>query len=105
MTENTTEKRDETSEAAPFQTELGTGREGFLAHVIVESLNLGERTPEDFIRNFPPMSIMLALAERADLRANILVAAAGTKEKTALKKTAESAGDDLQIALEKATPR
>lgn len=115
MTENTTETRDETtrlpalsadspdgqeSEATPFQTELGTGREGFLAHVIVKSLELGERTPEDFIRNFTPMDIMLALADHSDLRARILVGATGIREKTAQKKTAESAGEDLQIALD-----
>ncbi|OGL73232.1 hypothetical protein A3E39_02885 [Candidatus Uhrbacteria bacterium RIFCSPHIGHO2_12_FULL_60_25] len=84
----------------PFQTDLGAGRDGFLAHVIVKGLELGERTPEDFIRHFPSKAIMLALADRPILRANILVAATGTKEKTALKKSADSAGDDLQIALD-----
>ncbi|HWQ99797.1 MAG TPA: hypothetical protein VN397_03050 [Candidatus Methylomirabilis sp.] len=103
MTDETTEVQqgDAPTEASkPFQTELGTGRDGFLSHVIVKGLELGERTPEDFIRHFSPMDIMIALIERPILRANILVEATGTKEKTALKKTAESAGGDLQIALD-----
>lgn len=83
-----------------FTTELGRGREGFLAHVIAKGLELGERAPDDFIRHFSPSAIMLALAERPMERARILVEATGIKERIALKKDAAGSGSDLQIALD-----
>jgi hypothetical protein len=46
------------------------------------------------------MDIMMGLAERPDLRANILVPTTGVRAKIASKKSAEAAGADLQIALD-----
>jgi hypothetical protein len=43
---------------------------------------------------------MLALASQPRLRANIVVPTIGLNEKVALKKSAESIGEDLQIALD-----
>lgn len=83
-----------------LESKLEPGMLRFLAHVIENGLQAGLRTQHDFIRHFPPKDIMLGLTERPDLRANILVPTTGVRPKIALKKTAESAGLDLQIALD-----
>jgi hypothetical protein len=79
---------------------LGTGRERFLAHVIEHGFDIGRRTPEDFVRHFPPAVIMEGLKNQPRLRSSLLVATTGVKERVALKKNWESAGQDLQIALD-----
>jgi hypothetical protein len=79
---------------------LSKGRERFLAHVIEHGFEVGRRSPEDFVRHFPPTLIMEGLKDQPKLRADILVLATGLKEKVALKKTWESCADDLQIALD-----
>lgn len=84
----------------PRSSTLTKGRERFLAHVIDHAFEVGRRTPEDFIRHFPPTVIMEGLKEHPALRAKILVLTTGVKEKVALKKRWESCADDLQIALE-----
>ena len=86
----------------PFTSKLGHGRERFLAHVVEHALSAGRRTPEDFIRHFPPASIMAGLRDRPSLRANILVTTTGIKFRIAVKKSSESAGEDLKIALDEA---
>ncbi len=83
-----------------FRSKLGDGLSRFLAHVIEHGLEVGRRTPEDFIRHFPPPTIMKALEGQPELRANILVITTGIRPKVALKKSAESCGIDLQIALD-----
>jgi len=79
---------------------LSKGRERFLAHTIEHGFEVGRRSPEDFVRHFPPTLIMEGLRDQPKLRANILVAATGLKEKVAIKKSWESCADDLQIALD-----
>jgi hypothetical protein len=93
------QKKDITKEGTRTSS-LTKGRERFLAHVIEHGFEVGRRSPEDFVRHFPPTLIMEGLKDQAKLRANILVAATGTKEKVAIKKTWESCADDLQIALD-----
>jgi hypothetical protein len=83
-----------------FTSKLGHGRERFLAHVVEYALRSGRRTPEDFMRHFTPATIMEGLRARPSLRANILVTTTGIKFRIAVKKSAESAGEDLKIALE-----
>lgn len=83
-----------------LESQLEPGMLRFLAHVIENGLQAGLRTQQDFIRHFTPKDIMQGLAERPDLRANILVPTTGVRPKIALKKTAESAGLDLQISLD-----
>jgi hypothetical protein len=78
---------------------LGDGRQRFLSQVVAQALESGLRSPKDFIRHFSPKAIMTALASQPRLRANIVVPTIGLNEKVALKKSAESAGEDLQIAL------
>lgn len=93
------QKKDSNKEGTRSST-LGKGRERFLAHVIEHGFEVGRRSPEDFVRHFPPTLIMEGLKENAKLRAEILVQATGVKEKVAIKKTWESCADDLQIALD-----
>jgi hypothetical protein len=78
---------------------LGDGRQRFLSQVVAQALESGLRSPKDFIRYFSPKAIMMALASQPRLRANIVVPTIGLNEKVALKKSAESTGEDLQIAL------
>jgi hypothetical protein len=83
-----------------FVSKLTEGRERFLAHVVEHTLEIGQRTPDDFIRHFPPAAIMDGLRDQPLIRSQILVLTTGVKQKIALKKTAKSAGEDLQIALD-----
>ena len=92
-------KKDTTKEG-PRASQLSKGRERFLAHVIEHGFEVGRRSPEDFVRHFPPTLIMEGLKDQPKLRADILVQATGVKEKVAIKKSWESCADDLQIALD-----
>jgi hypothetical protein len=85
---------------AGFSSKLEHGRQRFLAHAIEHAFEVGRRTPADFIRHFPPQAIMQALAERKDLRADILVPTTGLKQRIAVKKSWQSAADDVQTALD-----
>jgi hypothetical protein len=82
-----------------FISKLGEPRDRFLAAVVEHALSVGRRKPTDFIRSFGPRDIMRALGDQAALRAKILVAATGVNEKIASRKPADSAGEDLEIAL------
>jgi hypothetical protein len=92
--------KKDTTKDAPRISQLSKGRERFLAHVIDHGFEVGRRSPEDFVRHFPPTLIMEGLKDQAKLRAEILVQATGMKEKVAIKKSWESCADDLQIALD-----
>lgn len=83
-----------------FVSKLKEGRQRFLAHAIEHGLGCGRRTPQDFIRHFPPTAIMQGLEYQPNLRANILVLTTGLKKKIALKKSWEDSATDLQIALD-----
>jgi len=87
-------------EAKSFVSGLGTGREGFHSEVTEYVLRIGERTPEDFIRHFPPTTIMNALAARPTERARIIAEATGVHDRVAHKMSPENSGEALQIALE-----
>lgn len=82
------------------KSNLKTGAERFLAQVVARSLTSGIRTNEDFLRSFPPIDLMRGLDSAPDLRGSILTKAVGFHERIARKKTAESAAEDLRIALE-----
>jgi hypothetical protein len=83
-----------------FKSELKTGAERYLAQVIVTALNEGWRTPDDFLRHFKPADLMQRLEKAPDLRATVLVKAAGVHERIARKKSTGSAAEDLRIALD-----
>src|SRR4051794_19778992 len=84
----------------PFKSELKTGAERYLAKVMVSALNDGWRKPEDFLRHFKPGDLMQRLEKAPDLRAAILVKAAGVHERIVKKKSTSSAAEDLRIALD-----
>lgn len=75
----------------------------FLARVVDHTLQDGFRTPEDFLRHFPPATIVSSLSSDDELRVKVLVATTGTHEKIALKKSVASAAEDLTLALEEGT--
>lgn len=100
MGEQQQDGKDRTEVEEPFISNLESGSERFLAEVVAEVLATGEQGPEDFIRHFSPAAIMEALSEESILRAQILIPTTGLKERMALRKSAEGAGADLQMALE-----
>lgn len=83
-----------------FESKLEKPEQRFLAHVIEHAFQVGRRLSSDFVRNFSARAVMSALERRPDLRADILVPATGVNHKVALRKSAESSGEDLQIALD-----
>lgn len=88
------------SESSNFKSELKTGAERFLARTMVHALNEGWRSADDFLRHFKPNDLMLGLEKATELRAKILVQAAGVHERIAKKKSTGSAAEDLRIALD-----
>jgi hypothetical protein len=86
--------------ASNFKSDLKTGAERFLSQVIVSALQDGWRTPDDFLRHFKPQDLMQGLEKAPDLRAAMLVKAAGVHERIAKKKSTSSAAEDLRIALD-----
>ncbi|HWZ87500.1 MAG TPA: hypothetical protein VNW92_01585, partial [Polyangiaceae bacterium] len=79
---------------------MKTGAERFLSQAIVHALAQGFRSPDDFLRHFKPLDIMQALESAHELRADILVKAAGVHQKIALKKSTTSGAEDLRIAID-----
>lgn len=84
-------------------SELGDPRHRFLAQIVEYTLAEGFRTPEDFLRHFPPATVVESLSSADDLRVKLLVAATGTHEKIARKKSVGSATEDLELALAERT--
>jgi hypothetical protein len=83
-----------------FKSELKTGAERYLAQVMVTALNEGWRSPDDFLRHFKPADLMQRLEKAPELRANLLVKAAGVHDRIARKKSTSSAAEDLRIAID-----
>jgi len=100
MTSTATQSPRAASADPAITSSLGDGRQRFLAQVVAHGLASGRRSAKDFIRHFPPKTIMLALESQPRLRANIVVPTIGLHEKVALKKSSSALGEDLQIALD-----
>ncbi|MBX3268849.1 MAG: hypothetical protein KF729_01225 [Sandaracinaceae bacterium] len=83
-----------------FESALAPGRARFLARVLDHAFALGRIGPADLLRHFPPRAIMAGLEGEPQRRAQILVACTGVRMKIAIKKSAESCAEDLQIALD-----
>ncbi|MGC4067517.1 MAG: hypothetical protein QM784_23305 [Polyangiaceae bacterium] len=90
---------DQSSSVIQFESKLSDGRQRFLAFAIEHALHVGRRSARDFIRHFPPEVIMEGMADKPDLRAEILAQTTGLKLKIAAKKSWQSAAEDLRIAL------
>lgn len=93
---------EQSSSAVQFESKLSDGRQRFLAYAIEHALLVGRRSAKDFIRHFPPELIMEGMADHPELRAEILAQTTGLKAKIALKKSWQSAAEDLRIALTEA---
>ena len=89
-----------TDTAVAFKSSLKTGAERFLAQALAHALAQGFRTADDFLRHFKPLDLMVALESAHELRAEILVKAAGVHQKIAIKKSTTSGAEDLRIAME-----
>ncbi|MCB9593526.1 MAG: hypothetical protein H6719_12400 [Sandaracinaceae bacterium] len=87
-------------ESRAYESQLPDGWQRFLAHVVEHAFAIERRQPEDFIRHFPPSAIMAGLEDEPQRRANILVICTGVRMKIAVKKSAKSCAQDLQIALD-----
>lgn len=83
----------------PYASQHATGRERYLTQVMEYSLAQGWVTPDDFLRRFPPRTLVTSLAEQEELRVELLVKVGKVHEKLAAKKSIESAGEDLEIAV------
>jgi hypothetical protein len=92
--------KGQNSAGSQTKSELKTGAERFLVYVTSRALDDNWRTPDDFLRHFKPHDLMTALEKAPDLRATLLVKAAGVHEKIARKKSTSSAAEDLRIALD-----
>lgn len=90
----------ESSGVETFVSGLGKGREAFHSEITEYCLRVGERTPEDFLRNFSCSKIMISLASRPLERARIISELTGVHERVANKLSPENAGETLQIALD-----
>ena len=88
------------SKSEDFVSELSTAPERWLSRVMAHTLSEGFRTPEDFLEYFSPNEIMESLDGDPDLRAKLLIHAAGVHERIARKKSTNSAAEDLRIALD-----
>jgi hypothetical protein len=84
-------------------SELADARQRFLSRVVDHALADGYRSPEDFLRHFPPSVLIGSLAHADALRVRLLVETTGTHEKIALKKSVTSAAEDLDLALAEQT--
>lgn len=83
-----------------FNSSLDKAADRFLSAMMTYALDENWRTPDDFLRHFKPLDLMVGLADADSLRAELLIKAAGVHEKIAHKKSTESATEDLQIALD-----
>jgi hypothetical protein len=81
-------------------SELADPAQRFLSCVVEHGLCVGLRDPEEFLRHFSPRAIMLALAGEPEIRARVLEETIGLRRRIALRKSPESSGEDLQIALD-----
>ncbi|MEO8904406.1 MAG: hypothetical protein ABI488_18730, partial [Polyangiaceae bacterium] len=89
-----------TDSAAVYKSTLKTGADRFLSQSLAHATAAGFRSPDDFLRHFKPLDLMVALESAHELRAEILVKAAGVHPKIAIKKSTSSGAEDLRIAIE-----
>lgn len=71
----------------------------FVAQVMEYAFREGWRTPDDFLRFFPPEALMEALKSAPELRVAILGGATGMHEQILQRKSLRLAAEDLRLAL------
>src|SRR4051812_19057897 len=75
----------------------------YLSQLMDHAFREGWRTPDDFVRYFPAVSIMASLKAAPELRVKLLAAATGIYEEILRRKSPALAAEDLRIALEEGT--
>lgn len=83
-----------------YVSELDGSGDRFLSRCLQHVLGESWATPADFVAAFGARDLMQALEGVTELRAKILVEAAGVHERIAPKKSTEAAVEDLQLALD-----
>ncbi len=83
-----------------FSSDLDTAAERFLSRCLQQVLIEGWSSSDDFLATFGPEQLMGALDDAPELRAEMLVRAAGVHERIAPKKSTAAAAEDLQLALD-----
>lgn len=83
-----------------YSSGLGEAPARFLSRIIQHTLQNDWQTPDDFLQHFGPSELMKSLAQADALRSKLLVTLANVHEKIAIKKSLESAGEDLRLVLE-----
>ncbi|MCH2107748.1 MAG: hypothetical protein MK135_00330 [Polyangiaceae bacterium] len=82
------------------ESQLDTASDRFLSLCYQFALNESWLTPEHLNKDFNAETLMTALEPASELRARLLVEAAGVHAKIAPKKSTAAAAEDLQIALD-----
>lgn len=79
---------------------LESSGDRFLSLCLQYALDHDWLTPSDLTEEFPPKKLMTALESAPELRAKLLIEAAGVHQKIAPKKSTGAAAEDLQISLD-----
>jgi hypothetical protein len=79
---------------------LESSGDRFLSLCLQYALDQDWLTPKDLTDEFPAKKLMIALEGAPELRAKLLIEAAGVHQKIAPKKSTGAAAEDLQIALD-----
>lgn len=79
---------------------LESSGDRFLALCLKYAVDQDWLTPSDLIEEFRPKKLMAALEAAPELRAKLLIEAAGVHQKIAPKKSTSAAAEDLQISLD-----
>jgi hypothetical protein len=83
-----------------YESQLDSPADRFLSLCLQHAVGQSFLTPEDINQEFPVATLVEALESDDDLRAQLLIEAAGVHEKIAAKKSIAAAAEDLQLALD-----
>lgn len=83
-----------------YESQLDTPADRFLSLCLQHAVTESWLSAEDFNQEFPATVLMAALESDDELRAQLLVEAAGVHEKIAARKSIAAAAEDLQLALD-----
>lgn len=83
-----------------YESQLDSPADRFLSLCLQHAVEQSFLTPEDINQEFPVATLVEALESDDELRAHLLIEAAGVHEKIAAKKSIAAAAEDLQLALD-----